>query len=108
VRGIDAYWKEKMAGNKEMTPAEPVGSIHMPSATPLPFVMSVGIFIAGLGLMFSKDKFELEFMNIIFNNYIVVIIGLLITFGAMALRSLYDDHGWHIEPEDQDEKGART
>ncbi|KAA2301996.1 cytochrome ubiquinol oxidase subunit I, partial [Clostridioides difficile] len=44
VRGIDAYWKEKMAGHTEMTPAEPVGSIHMPSATPLPFVMSVGIF----------------------------------------------------------------
>ncbi|WP_340400346.1 cytochrome c oxidase subunit I [Paenibacillus sp. FSL H8-0079] len=108
VRGIDAYWKEKMAGHTEMTPAEPVGSIHMPSATPLPFVMSVGIFIAGLGLMFSKDDFGNAFMNAIFNNYIIVIIGLVITFGAMALRSLYDDHGWHIEPEDQDEKGART
>lgn len=77
----------------------------MPSATPLPFVMSVGIFIAGLGLMFSNDEFGNAFMNVIFNNYIVVIIGLVITFGAMALRSLYDDHGWHIEPEDQDEKG---
>lgn len=78
----------------------------MPSATPLPFVMSVGIFIAGLGFMFSKDDFGNALMNGLFNNYIVVIIGLLITFGSMLLRSLYDDHGWHIEPEDQDGKGA--
>ena len=38
VRGYDAYWKEKMEGNKEMTPAEPLGSIHMPSPSILPFV----------------------------------------------------------------------
>jgi cytochrome c oxidase subunit 1 len=100
IRGIDAFWKEKMAGNKEMTPAEPVGSIHMPSATILPFTMSVGIFIAGLGFMFSKDDFGNAFMSFMFNNYIVTAIGLIITFGSMLLRSLYDDHGWHIEPEE--------
>lgn len=107
VRGLDAWWKEKMAGNTEMTPAEPLGPIHMPSATPLPFLMSVGIFIAGLGFMFSKDEFGNGFMNFLFNNYIVVIIGLLITFGSMAARSLFDDHGWHIDPEELEDKGAK-
>lgn len=107
VRGLDAWWKEKMAGNTEMTPAEPLGPIHMPSATPLPFLMSVGIFIAGLGLMFSNDEFGNGFMNFMFNNYIVVIIGLLITFGSMATRSLFDDHGWHIDPEELEDKGAK-
>lgn len=107
VRGLDAWWKEKMAGNKEMTPAEPLGPIHMPSATPLPFLMSVGIFIAGLGFMFSNDEFGNGFMNFLFNNYIVVIIGLLITFGSMAARSLFDDHGWHIDPEELEDKGAK-
>lgn len=107
VRGLDAWWKEKMAGNTEMTPAEPVGPIHMPSATPLPFLMSVGIFIAGLGLMFSNDEFGNGFMNFMFNNYIVVIIGLLITFGSMTVRSLFDDHGWHIDPEELEDKGAK-
>lgn len=108
VRGIDAYWKEKMAGHSEMTPAEPVGPIHMPSATILPFLMSVGIFIAGLGLMFTNDDFGNGIMNFMFNNYIVVIIGLGITFGCMIVRSLYDDHGWHIEPEELEDKGAKA
>ncbi|KWX88194.1 hypothetical protein AMQ83_08340 [Paenibacillus riograndensis] len=100
VRGLDAFWKEKTSGHKTMTPAEPVGPIHMPSATILPFLMSVGIFIAGLGFMFSRDDFGNAFMGFMFNNYLVTAIGLVITFGSMLLRSLYDDHGWHIEPEE--------
>ncbi|WP_460321560.1 cytochrome c oxidase subunit I [Paenibacillus sp. YSY-4.3] len=108
VRGIDAYWKEKMAGHKEMTPAEPVGSIHMPSPTIIPFVMSVGLFIAGLGFMFTTDDFGNSFLNFLFNNYIVVIIGLGITFGSMIVHSLFDDAGWHIEPEEIDGKGVEA
>ncbi|WP_106770022.1 cytochrome c oxidase subunit I [Paenibacillus faecalis] len=104
VRGIDAFWKEKMAGNKQMTPAEPVGPIHMPSPTILPFVMSLGLFIAGLGFMFSNENFSNSFMNFMFNNYIVLILGLVITFGAMLVRSLYDDPGYHIEPEELEEE----
>jgi cytochrome c oxidase subunit I len=95
VRGLDALWKEKMAGNKEMTPAEPVGSIHMPSASILPLVMSVGLFIAGFGFMYR--------------NYYVAAAGIIVTFIAMFLRSVYDDHGWHIEPEElEDDKGVKA
>lgn len=105
VRGLDAFWKEKMAGNKEMTPAEPLGPIHMPSPTILPFVMGLGLFIAGLGFMFSDEKFTNSFMSFIFNNYLVLIIGLVITFGAMLVRSLFDDPGYHIDPEELEEEG---
>ncbi len=94
VRGLDALWKEKMAGNKEMIPAEPVGPIHMPSPTILPLVMSIGLFIAGYGFMF--------------HNYLVAIIGIVITFVAMILRSVYDDHGFHIEPEELQDKGVKA
>ncbi|MDR6552095.1 cytochrome c oxidase subunit I [Paenibacillus qinlingensis] len=96
VRGLDAFWKEKMAGNKQMTPAEPIGSIHMPSASILPLVMSVGLFIAGFGFMYK--------------NYYVAGAGILVTFIAMFLRSVYDDHGWHIEPEEleDDHKGVKA
>ncbi|GFZ90890.1 cytochrome c oxidase subunit 1 [Paenibacillus marchantiophytorum] len=95
VRGLDALWKEKMAGNKEMTPAEPVGSIHMPSSSILPLVMSVGLFIAGFGFMYR--------------NYYVAAAGIVVTFIAMFLRSVYDDHGWHIEPEElEDDKGVKA
>ncbi|KIL39316.1 quinol oxidase subunit 1 [Gordoniibacillus kamchatkensis] len=95
VRGLDAFWKEKMAGNKEMTPAEPIGPIHMPSPSILPFVMSLGLFISGYGF--------------IYHHYIVSGAGLVITIISMFLRSLFDDHGWHIEPEELEEhKGGKA
>jgi cytochrome c oxidase subunit I len=94
VRGLDALWKEKMAGNKEMTPAEPIGSIHMPSGSILPFVFSLGFFIAGFGFMY--------------HTYSVSIIGGVIMLGCMFLRSVYDDKGYHIEPEELEDKGAKA
>ncbi|GGG16245.1 cytochrome c oxidase subunit 1 [Paenibacillus abyssi] len=93
VRGYDALWKEKMDGNKGMTPAEPLGPIHMPSPSILPFIMSIGLFIAGFGFMY--------------NHYIVAIIGLVITFACMFLRSVIDDHGFHIEPDEMHDKGVK-
>jgi cytochrome c oxidase subunit I len=94
VRGLDPLWKEKMAGNKEMTPAEPIGSIHMPSPSILPLVFSIGFFIAGFGFMY--------------HTYSVSIIGGAIMLGSMFLRSVYDDHGYHIEPEELEDKGAKA
>lgn len=103
VRGYDAYWKEKMDGHKGMTPAEPIGSIHMPSPSILPFTMSLGLFITGFGLMYSRDwTFITEHIG-----FYVAGLGLLITFGSMFLRSVYDDHGFHIEPEELEDKGLK-
>lgn len=98
VRGYDALWVEKMAGNKTMTPAEPLGSIHMPSPSFLPFVMSVGLFISGYGFMYAKE----------WNTYIVAIVGIAVTLVCMLLRSLYDDHGYHIEPDEIEDKGVKA
>lgn len=98
VRGLDALWTEKMAGNKSMTPAEPVGSIHMPSPSFLPFVMSVGLFIAGFGFMYAQK----------WGTYVVAIVGLGITLFCMLLRSVKDDHGYHIEPEEIDTKEVKA
>lgn len=96
VRGYDAWWKEKMDGNKAMTPAEPIGSIHMPSPSILPFLMSVGLFIVGFGLMYKM--------------FVIAGIGLAVTFICMIVRSLKDDHGFHIEPDEQEriEKGVKA
>ncbi len=93
VRGYDAWWMEKMEGKTSITPAEPVGSIHMPSPSILPFIMSIGLFVAGFGFIYDK--------------LIVAGVGLAITLGCMAVRSMIDDHGFHIEPEDQD-KGVQA
>lgn len=97
VRGYDAWWHEKMEGNTAMTPVEPIGPIHMPNASILPFIMGIGLFITGFGFMYSGEWGTLGFITV---GHAVGIIGLLITFGCMGLRSLIDDHGFHIEEEE--------
>ena len=92
VRGLDPYWIEKMEGKKGMTPAEPLGDIHMPNTSFIPFMISFGLFIAAFGAMYHVDDKA--------GQLPVLIIGLVITFGSMFLRSVKDDHGFHIHKED--------
>jgi heme/copper-type cytochrome/quinol oxidase subunit 1 len=108
VRGLDALWVEKMEGRKEMTPAEPIGPIHMPSPSILPLVMSIGLFIAGLGFMYAHNEFSNTFISGLFSNYIVAIVGMAITLSCMFLRSVYDDHGFHIEKEEIEDEGEKA
>ncbi len=103
VRGLDALWVEKMEGKKGMTPAEPLGDIHMPNNSFIPFVISLGLFVAAFGAMYHPDGKAWAVP--------VLIIGLLITLGAMLVRSIKDDLGYHIHKEDlmnddDDEKGG--
>lgn len=95
VRGIDAWWKEKMAGKKNMDVAHPLEDIHMPSPSILPFVMSLGLFVAALGFMYTTSwKDEYNWANA------AAIGGLVLTFVCMFLRSVIDDHGYHIHVEE--------
>jgi cytochrome c oxidase subunit I len=97
VRGFDALWVEKEAGNKGMTPAEPLGSIHMPSPSYVPPLMALGFFIAGFGFI-ARD------------NFAMAILGLALVVFCMFLRSFDQDHGYHIEPDEIKEanKGAQA
>ncbi|MGE7187180.1 cytochrome c oxidase subunit I [Peribacillus sp. NPDC006672] len=92
VRGLDPYWVEKMEGKKEMTPAEPLGDIHMPNSSILPVTIALGLFVAAFGALYNMDDKSWTLP--------VIIIGLLITFGSMFIRSVKDDHGFHIHKED--------
>jgi heme/copper-type cytochrome/quinol oxidase subunit 1 len=107
VRGLDPFWKEKMAGNKTMTAAEPLGPIHMPSSSILPFVMSLGLFIAGYGFMYAREPFSNSFLETIFHNYYVSILGVGITFVCMFIRSINDDKGWHVSIEELEKEGGK-
>ncbi|TFJ94532.1 cytochrome c oxidase subunit I [Lentibacillus salicampi] len=94
VRGLDALWIEKMEGKGRLTPAEPLGDIHMPNSSFLPFMMSLGLFIAGLGFIYQVN----------YNwAYILLFGGMAIMLGSMLARSLKDDHGYHI-PKDELER----
>lgn len=99
VRGLDTFWIEKQEGNKEgMTYAEPISDIHMPNNSFIPFVMSLGLFVAAFGALYNGEKTW---------AVSVIILGLAITFISMAVRSLKDDHGYHIHKEDLlNEKGG--
>ncbi|TLS37666.1 cytochrome c oxidase subunit I [Pseudalkalibacillus caeni] len=92
VRGLDAFWLEKRAGNKTMTPAEPLDDIHMPDSSILPFMMAVGLFIAALSAIYS--------------SWAIAIGGLVLTFAMMFLRSVIDYHGYHIHKEDLPSEGV--
>ncbi|XNQ39769.1 cytochrome c oxidase subunit I [Bacillus sp. 1P10SD] len=103
VRSLDAFWVEKMEGKEAMTPAEPLGDIHMPNSSFIPFIMSVGLFIAAFGALYHQDKVSWSLP--------VMILGLLITLGSMFTRSVKDDHGFHIHKEeliDEDDKGVKA
>ncbi|MEH7400788.1 MULTISPECIES: cytochrome c oxidase subunit I [Bacillaceae] len=101
VRGLDALWVEKMEGDGKMTPAEPLGDIHMPNSSILPFVMSVGLFIAAFGALYNDQLKNHTAVG-------VLILGLVITFGSMFLRSWIDDHGFHIHKEDIADEGVEA
>lgn len=98
VRGLDALWIEKMAGKKGLTASEPVGDIHMPNSSILPIFIAFGLFVAALGLMYHEKHSW---------GIILILIGLLITFGSMFLRSVVDDHGYHIHKEDLEDDTDR-
>ncbi|MGE7841990.1 cytochrome c oxidase subunit I [Lysinibacillus sp. NPDC093712] len=93
VRGLDPWWIEKQEGNNDVTFAEPIGDIHMPNNSAIPFVISLGMFIAAFGALYNPDADKPW-------SIYVLIIGLAITFGAMIFRSVKDDHGFHLHKED--------
>ncbi|WP_210363688.1 cytochrome c oxidase subunit I [Bacillus sp. REN3] len=103
VRGLDAYWLEKMEGKSGMTPAEPLGDIHMPNSSFTPFVIALGLFIAAFGAMYRTEYSW---------GLAVLIGGFVVTFGAMFFRSIKDDHGFHIHKEDlmddENDKGVKA
>lgn len=84
VRGLDAFWIEKREGRHELVPAEPLGKIHMPDQSILPIIMSFGLFIGGLSL--------------IFHQFLLTALGVGLAFLCMAIRSVKEYHGYYIHP----------
>jgi cytochrome c oxidase subunit I len=91
IRGLDPLWIEKTEGKGKITPAEPLGDIHMPDASILPFIMSFGLFIAGFGFIYQVDH----------KGWLAAIfVGMGTALICMLIRSLKDYHGFHIHKEE--------
>ncbi|MFC0613009.1 cytochrome c oxidase subunit I [Scopulibacillus daqui] len=101
VKGIDTYWKEKMDGNKKVTAAEPLGDVHMPSPSIMPFLMSISLTIVSFGFIFSDKGVHRTV------SFAVAGIGIAMMLGCMLVRSIKDDSGFHIHKEEiiETEKG---
>src|SRR5690625_2710863 len=56
VRGLDAFWLEKMEGDGTMPAGEPLQDVHMPNNSFLPFLMSLGFFVVGFGFIYQTDN----------------------------------------------------
>ncbi|MUV36251.1 Cytochrome-c oxidase [Lentibacillus sp. JNUCC-1] len=91
VRGLDALWIEKTEGNRQMTPGEPLDDIHMPNGSIMPFLMSLGFFVAGIGFIYQTDH-KLWFLALYG--------GMAFALGTMVVRSLKDDLGYYVKKEE--------
>ncbi|MGM8364254.1 cytochrome c oxidase subunit I [Virgibacillus sp. W0181] len=91
VRGLDPLWIEKMEGKGKILPGEPLDDVHMPNGSILPFLMAFGFFIAGFGFIYQVDHALW---------YLALYGGMAFALGCMVVRSLKDDHGYHIPKEE--------
>ncbi|KIY23772.1 hypothetical protein UB32_01295 [Mesobacillus subterraneus] len=78
VKSLDAFFTQKYGGKDEgFVDAEPAGMIHMPNPSILPLFIAIGLFIAGLA--------------IIYHQFVIAAIGILITLLSMLTRSVKDE-----------------
>lgn len=91
VRGLDPLWIEKTEGDGKLKPAEPLQDIHMPNNSILPFLMTLGFTTAAFGFIYQLDG---PF------GRIFIYIGMAFAIGCMVVRSLKDDHGYHVTKEE--------
>ncbi|MGY4688693.1 cytochrome c oxidase subunit I [Salibacterium sp. K-3] len=101
VRALDPWFYEKVHGEGHMKAATPVDAIHMPNPSILPFIMAFGLFWWGLGMSM------LTMENPWLPPFVVIGAGVILTFGAMVVHSMKEDHGWHI-PKETVEKIERS
>ncbi len=118
VRGLDAFWIEKKEGNGEMLPAESLDDFHMPNNSIIPFVMSLGLFVASFGALYfaSGKEWAIDAVADLPVRpwaFWVLVIGLAITFISMITRSFKDDLGYYVTKEEvlrdleEQERGAK-
>ncbi|PSL47089.1 cytochrome c oxidase subunit 1 [Salsuginibacillus halophilus] len=94
VRSLDPWFYERVHGDGEMKPAEPLKDIHMPNNSILPFFMALGLGVAGFGFI----GINLGMAEAV--AYGIVAAGAVLTFGCMLIRSIREDHGRNIPLQD--------
>ena len=90
IRGRDAWWVEKTEGDGRLRAAEAESAdgqhhgIHMPSGSIYPFLIALGLMIAGYGAIFGL--------------LLLVAIGLVLAFFSIHRMIVAEDPGEIVEP----------
>lgn len=105
VRGLDTLALEKTEGDGTIPAAGPLEDFHMPNNSFIPFMMSLGLFIAGFGALYfaSGKPWAIEAVSNLPEKpwaIYVLIVGLAITFISMGVRSWKDDLGYYVTKEE--------
>ncbi|HLR39028.1 MAG TPA: cytochrome c oxidase subunit I [Jeotgalicoccus sp.] len=105
IRGIDVLALEKEEGDGTIPTAGPVEAIHMPNNSFIPFMISLGLFVAGFGALYfaSGKPWAIDAVANLPEKpwaLYVLIAGLAITFISMGVRSWKDDLGYYISKEE--------
>lgn len=86
VKGLDTFWLEKQAGKKQVTPAEPLGPIHLPSNGILPILQGAAFFAVGLSL--------------VYRNFGLAALFGVVAAGIFLAYILEEDPGYHVMPDE--------
>jgi len=105
VRARDQFWQNKHGKDTEkMDKIKPdEHGIHMPDQSWWPLVVSIGLFIAGLGIIFHQQPLDalIPFLTAEIDIKLthITVPGLLITLFGMMAWALEGPGGYHLHPD---------
>jgi cytochrome c oxidase subunit 1 len=84
--------------------------IHMPDQSWWPLVVGLGLFVAGMGMVFHKQPLEtlLPFLSseVDISLFHLMVPGLFITFAGIFGWALEGPGGYHLHPDPSELEGA--
>ena len=111
VKARDQAWENKHGPEeKRMGKIAPDAhhGIHMPDQSWWPLVVSVGLFIAGLGVIFHKQPLDLLIpfasAETAISLFHIFVPGMLLTFFGIYMWALEGPGGYHLHPDPEELK----
>jgi cytochrome c oxidase subunit 1 len=108
INARDQVWETKYGPEeKKMGKIAPDDhGIHMPDQSWWPLILSIGLFMAGLGVIFNGQPMSLlvPFLSseATFNLFHITAPGLFLTFFAMYMWALEGPGGYHLHPDPEE------
>ena len=104
VTSRDEYWARKMIPEKKklIENEKPEKSIHMPSPSWFPMIVSIGILIGAYGMAFLKSGYSFVGLGTLFWP----IVGLLIITAGIYGWAFEGPGGYHLHPEEEEGSGG--